>query len=133
MDLLERIGEARLQEAVEQGAFDHLPGAGAPLQLDDYSMIPADERMAYHILKNAGLLPPALEARREAVGLAADLLAADDEVARQALKRLQWLNLRLAEAGLPALSFDGAYGQQVFERLRQASGQPVARGQEVAI
>ncbi|WP_028534660.1 DnaJ family domain-containing protein [Paludibacterium yongneupense] len=120
MDFMERLGEARLNEAVEQGAFDHLPGAGAPLEIDDYAMIPPDERMAYHILKNAGLLPPALEARREAVALAGRLLEADadDADSAAALKRLQLLNVRLAEAGLPTLALDGVYGARVLERFK---------------
>ena len=53
---LEIIAERRLEEAIERGEFDDLPGAGQPLDLDDLDpSLPEDLRLAYRILKNAGL------------------------------------------------------------------------------
>jgi hypothetical protein len=48
-----RIAESRIREAMEQGQFDNLPGAGQPLNLEEYFSTPEDLRMAYSILKNA--------------------------------------------------------------------------------
>ena len=33
---LRRIAEARIRDAIEQGVFDNLPGAGKPLDLERY-------------------------------------------------------------------------------------------------
>ena len=56
--VLQTIAEERIREAQEQGVFDNLPGQGAPLKESDDSNIPEELRMAYHILKNAGCVPP---------------------------------------------------------------------------
>lgn len=57
MDAISIIAEQRIREACERGAFDSLPGAGKPLELEDNSHIPEDLRMAYKLLKNAGYVP----------------------------------------------------------------------------
>ena len=59
MDPLTAIAERRIQEAIERGEFDDLPGKGKPLHLgEDDRSVPEELRMAYRMLKNAGLLPP---------------------------------------------------------------------------
>ena len=60
-----RIAEERIREAQQAGAFDNLPGKGKPLVLEDLSNVPEDLRMAYHILKNAQVLPPEVELQKE--------------------------------------------------------------------
>ncbi|MCL4185158.1 MAG: DUF1992 domain-containing protein, partial [Burkholderiaceae bacterium] len=60
-DLIER----RIDEARRAGAFDDLPGAGRPLELDDDRLVPEELRVAWRILKNAGFLPPEVEALRD--------------------------------------------------------------------
>lgn len=52
---LEVIAERRIEEAIAQGLFDTLPGAGRPLDLDDDPLVPAEARMARRILRNAGI------------------------------------------------------------------------------
>ena len=50
------LAERRIEEAIERGEFDDLPGAGKPLDLDDLDpLLPEELRMAYRILKNAGM------------------------------------------------------------------------------
>lgn len=61
---IQTIAEKRIEEAMEQGAFDNLPGKGKPLELEDLSAVPEDLRMAYKILRNAGCLAPELEERK---------------------------------------------------------------------
>jgi hypothetical protein len=47
MDPLSAIVERRIQEAIERGEFDDLPGKGKPPDLgEDDRMIPAELRMA---------------------------------------------------------------------------------------
>jgi len=65
-----RIAELRIRDAMEQGAFDDLPGAGKPLDLEEYFAVPEEMRMAYSVLKNANvplddaLLQQMLESQR---------------------------------------------------------------------
>ncbi|TAK00010.1 DUF1992 domain-containing protein, partial [bacterium] len=56
-----RIVEEKIVEAQRSGAFDNLPGKGKPLELEDLSWMPEDLRVAYHVLKNAHVLPPEVE------------------------------------------------------------------------
>jgi hypothetical protein len=44
--------------------FDNLAGFGKPLILENFSGISPKDRMAYTILKNAGVLPPEMDARK---------------------------------------------------------------------
>jgi Domain of unknown function (DUF1992) len=88
--------EERIQEALRRGEFDHLPGAGRPLALDDDGLVPPEVRIAYRILKNAGFVPPEVLDRREIAELEAELAGIRDGVARQhALTKLALLRARL--------------------------------------
>ena len=57
--------EQRMQQAQEDGLFDNLPGTGKPLQFDDDSLVPMEDRAGYRLLKANGFAPPWVEARRE--------------------------------------------------------------------
>jgi hypothetical protein len=96
MSCFSRIAEERILEAQRQGAFDDLPGKGKPLALDDLSWVPEDLRLGYHILKNAGVLPPEAELLKD-VHILEDLLKhVEDEGERRALaKSIQWKLIRL--------------------------------------
>lgn len=59
------LAERKIEEAAARGELDGLPGAGRPLELDDDRLVPEDLRLAYRILKNAGYVPPEVEALRE--------------------------------------------------------------------
>jgi hypothetical protein len=67
--MLEFLAEQKILEAVSRGELDELPGAGRPLDLDDDSLVPEDLRLAYRILKNAGFVPPEVEAINEIAAL----------------------------------------------------------------
>jgi hypothetical protein len=55
---LEIIAERKIEEAIARGELDELPGAGQPLDLDDVDpLLPEELRMAYRILRNAGMGP----------------------------------------------------------------------------
>lgn len=93
---IERLAEQRIQEAQRNGKFDNLPGKGQPLELEDYSHLPEDLRMAYHVLKNARVLPPEAELLKD-IHIIEDLLKhVEDEGERRSLaKSLQWKMIRL--------------------------------------
>lgn len=98
MSVLDRLAEQRISDALARGDFDDLPGAGKPLDLPDLSQVPEHLRAGYLLLKNAGFLPPELEARRDlrtAITLARQI--ADPEHRRRELKRLHLLELWLHE------------------------------------
>lgn len=87
-----RIAEQKIQEAIEQGELDNLPGKGKPLTFDD-AHIPEELRASYKILKNNGVLPVEMELKREIATLESLLQAclADDqkEVLRKQLSNKQ--------------------------------------------
>jgi hypothetical protein len=82
-----RIAENRIREAMEQGAFDNLPGAGRPVSLEEYFSTPEDMRMAYSILKNANCRPIEVELLNEIARLEQAMAAASDDAARAAHQR----------------------------------------------
>jgi hypothetical protein len=98
VDLIERLAERHIQAAIERGELSGLPGEGRPLPHEDLSMVPEHLRAGYRLLKNAGYLPPELEALRE-IRDAEALLARirDPDLRDQQRKRLRLLELRLQE------------------------------------
>ena len=112
--------ERRIQEAQKEGAFDHLPGEGRPLNLEDDSAVPAELRMAYKVLKNAGYLPPELEDRRE-INTILDLLENCDEGAEK-LRQMQKLEVILMRmknrrARSVAITENDTYYEKVVRRV----------------
>jgi hypothetical protein len=87
---LELLAEKKIEEALSRGEFDHLPGAGRPLALDDDPLIPEELRVAYRILKNAGFVPPEVETLNEIAQL--ERLAIGDATA---VKKLALLKARV--------------------------------------
>jgi len=82
-----RIAENRIREAMEQGEFDNLPGAGEPLSLDEYFATPEDVRMAYSVLKNANCRPLEVELLHEIARLEQAVAAAPDDPAHAVHQR----------------------------------------------
>jgi hypothetical protein len=86
MDILTKIAEQRIREAMDRGEFDHLPLQGQPVPLEELSGVPEALRMGYKILLNAGVLPEEIQVRKDVVSLQ-QLLAACDDPAEQASLR----------------------------------------------
>jgi DNA polymerase/3'-5' exonuclease PolX len=64
MGIFNYIAERKIQEAIQNGEFDHLEGFGKPVDNSEYFKVPEEERLAYHILKNAGVVPEEIEIRK---------------------------------------------------------------------
>jgi len=96
MICFQRIAEKRIEEAIREGAFEDLPGAGKPLKLEDESHIPEDLRLAYKVLRNANFLPPEISLRKE-IAKTEDLLAGmeDTQAKYLQLKKLNFLVMKL--------------------------------------
>jgi hypothetical protein len=82
-----RIAEDRIREAMASGLFANLPGAGQPLNLEEYFSTPEDLRMAHSILKNANCTPAEVELLNEVSRLQRAIADAADATARQSLQR----------------------------------------------
>ncbi|MGH2633015.1 MAG: DnaJ family domain-containing protein [Tepidiformaceae bacterium] len=72
---LEQLIETQIQEAMEAGAFDHLPGAGKPLAWSDLERLAGDNWLGYKVLQNGGMLP-------EWLGLAREIERDQEQLAR---------------------------------------------------
>ena len=64
----ESLIDRQIREAMEEGKFDDLPHHGAPLPNDD-NPLAGEWGLAFHMLKNAGVAPPWVEAGKELNGL----------------------------------------------------------------
>lgn len=60
----ETLIDRQIREAIETGQFDNLPHQGEPLPNDD-NPYAGDWGLAFHVLKNAGVAPPWIEADKE--------------------------------------------------------------------
>ena len=93
---LERVAEKRINEAIQRGEFDNLPGSGEPLKLEDDRQIPDDLRLAYKVLRNANCLPPELELKKE-IRTAEELLSSlkDESAKYRQIKKINYLIMKL--------------------------------------
>ena len=96
---LAKIAENKIRDAVSRGEFDNLPGAGKPIDLEEYFRTPEELRMAYSVLKSARCLPEEVELMNEIAALDRELGDSRTEEARSALaRRLRDRRLQLAIA-----------------------------------
>ena len=124
MDWMTSIIEEKIREAMRNGDFDNLPGAGKPLALDDDSHIPEDLRAGYRMLKNAGMIPEEMQLRKDVVRLQ-DLLACcrdDAESSRLrgelSVKKLRYESLMSARGWTGSAAFD-EYERQIRDKLTE--------------
>jgi Domain of unknown function (DUF1992) len=89
VEALELLAESKIRAAMARGEFDDLPGRGRPLPLDDLSRVPGDLRMGFKLLRNAGCLPPELEARKEVARLGTLIATTGDPEERARLSGLR--------------------------------------------
>ena len=109
---LEDLIESRIREAVAEGAFDNLSGAGQPLRFRDEDALAGDNWLGFKVLENGGLLPEWL------------MLAKEIEADREALRRL---DARHAEAVDLAMSSGDAPAHASSIRERRDAFESAAR------
>jgi len=122
--VIQLVAERRIEEALSQGVFDNLPGAGKPLEIEDLSHVPEDMRMAYKILRNAGCLPPELEERKEINRLVDLLEHCEDE--QEHVRQMQRVRFMVTQAKIRFqrplhLEQDDPYYDRVLDRLSDIS------------
>jgi len=101
MDVWHLIAERKIEEAMAEGSFEHLSGAGRPLRLDYEPFVDPSLRMAHRLLCNNGFAPAWIEESKEIdaalEALRADVRRHDPECIRQ---RARELNRRIASYNL---------------------------------
>jgi hypothetical protein len=80
--------ESIIQEAMQRGEFDNLRGKGQPLDLSAYFDTPEDVRMAYLLLKNAGMVPQEIDLLQEIAALKERLQSTYDEPQRHKIRKM---------------------------------------------
>ena len=93
MDKKARGIEEIIQQAMQEGAFDNLPGKGQPLDLDDNPHLNREWQLAYHLLKENGYAPEFIE-KRQAIEM-------ELARAREALSRSWAWRARALDEGKP--------------------------------
>jgi hypothetical protein len=120
MKLLDALVEQRIAAAAARGDFDDLPGAGAPLDLDDDLLVPEEVRVANRILKNAGFVPPAVEQLRSLRHLQDELGSAGDNATRCRLQaKLLALDMALESLRGEPTVVPREYCRRIAERLTE--------------
>ncbi len=89
----DHIGQ-HLRDSVVQGELQATPSYGKPLDFGDgYEQTPDELRMGMKVLKDAGVVPPEVQAMQRAAQLKAELQACTDlsekQVLQQRLSELQ--------------------------------------------
>ena len=120
----DRIVEQRIRDAQRRGEFENLEGNGKPLRLNDESNIPEDLRMAYKVLKNAEMMPPELELRKEILRTE-DLLEQMPDTAEKyrLLHKLNFMITRLNVTRNGRIDFEMPqhYADKIMDRLGKSA------------
>ena len=96
--MFDKLVEQKIRQAMAEGEFEGLEGAGRPVDLEAYFATPEDLRAGFAVLKNAGVPPEEVQLLQEIDALKRQLERRPDESARAALEksvRDKSLSLRL--------------------------------------
>lgn len=85
MNIIEFLPEQKIRKAIIEGEFDNLSGFGKPVDNSEYFGVPEEDRIAYHIMKNAGLVPEEVNMRKDLYHLRQQLKKCGDLTLRERL------------------------------------------------
>ncbi|WP_448874342.1 DnaJ family domain-containing protein [Desulfobulbus propionicus] len=121
LSILQQIAERKILQAMEEGTLPDLSHwKNKPLPQEDLSNVPADLRMAYRLLKNAGYVPEEVALRKEITQLEQLLETCRDEKEKvRQLKKIGCLKTKLeCRMGRSIeLGEEGPYYGKVVDRL----------------
>ena len=83
----DRLVEQKIREAMAEGEFDGLEGAGRPIDLEAYFATPEELRAGFAVLKNAGVPPEEVQLLQEIDALKRELARCPDASARAAIEK----------------------------------------------
>jgi hypothetical protein len=119
LTFLDQLAEARIQQALETGAFDDLPGAGKPLPLEEEALVREELRVAHRLLKNAGFIPPAVQLRKDIADTETLLSQVQDFTeCTRAQRRLERLRLQLSSCRRRGVQFEKTYYEKLLRRMQ---------------
>ncbi|MEW6593663.1 MAG: DnaJ family domain-containing protein [Thermodesulfobacteriota bacterium] len=118
LSAIQIIAERKIAQAIQNGELAVEGWQNRPLPDDDVH-VPPELRMAYKLLKNAGYLPPEIEAKKEIQQLEELIAATGDEHERlRQMKKLQALCLKCnTMRQRPIHVEEGDYHRKVVERI----------------
>ena len=90
------IAESKIQEAIEEGKFDDLPGKGKPIVFIEDPLTPPHLRMMNRILANANVLPEWIQFQKD---IEAERKQIDDMRSRLVRENTRW-GVRLSKTPL---------------------------------
>lgn len=120
LEAIRLIAERRISEAIQKGLLDTHGWRNRPLPMTYDNMVPEELRMAYKILKNAGYLPPEIEAKKEIQAIEDLLATCEDECTRvKQIKKLNYLVQKLNAMNGCGVSFESQeeYYRKIVERI----------------
>jgi len=85
--MFDKLVEQKIREAMREGEFENLEGAGRPVNLDAYFAMPEERRAGYAVLKNAGVLPEEAHLLRDMDELKQKLEVCRDEAEIVSMRR----------------------------------------------
>jgi len=126
--LAESAVEKQIREAMERGEFDHLPGAGKPLDLSENPHTPDEWRLAFKLLKDNGVAPAWIEQGkmiRQELATLATWLERQARWQRERRAQAKWLapNQMIAEHEHLAKTLEQAC--RVYRQRAQALNQAI--------
>jgi len=121
LSIIQQIAERKIQQAMEEGTLPDLSHwKNKPLPQEDLSHVPADLRMAYRLLKNAGYVPEEVSLQKEITRMEQLLETCTDEKEKvRQLKKISCLKTKLeCRMGRSIeLGEEGPYYERVVDRL----------------
>lgn len=126
----DKLVEERIRRAQLRGDFEKLSGSGKPLNLSDDANIPEDLRLAYKILKNADMIPPEIELKKEILRTEDLLRGMSDEAEKyHTIKKLNFLIMKLNNMRTGSIEFDVPqyYADRLIDRLEATKRQSLPK------
>ena len=120
LEAIRLIAERKITEAIQKGLLDIQEWHNRPLPMTNDNLVPEELRMAHKILKNAGYLPPEIEAKKEIQQIEDLLTTCEDERTRvKQIKKLNYLMLKLNTMKGDAENIESQeeYYRRIVERI----------------
>jgi DnaJ family protein C protein 28 len=115
--------EQQIREAMERGEFDNLPGKGKPLDLGEEENTPENLRMAFKLLKDAGVAPEWIEHDKEIRARLAELRQMFDRHVRWEHARRTRIEPRTPDAIITEHARGPRSREQVIRDFRQRAAE----------
>ena len=121
LSIIQAIAERKIKQAMEEGTLPDLRHwHGKPLPPDHMEHVPADLRMGYRLLKNAGYVPEEITLQKEITRIEDLLLTCQDEHEKiRQLRKLSCLKTKLETrmGRMIQLGEEGPYYESVVDKL----------------